>query len=175
MSEDKKPVSLDSLWATPSVVVPPAVSPVAAKLEAQREPASGNLKLDFQSVGTKKPTIWAVTAFDWRSGLGVTIPGDVDRGMSAGSFYEGGRQTWFSGLYRTVPVSGVQVGVIGGRMMDMVPNSDGIAQRQNDRLMGGLFVSAVDNKGSGVEMKCLDSPKDNIKPVCAISYKFKLD
>jgi hypothetical protein len=178
---DKPEAKADTTWSVPSITLPTRLLPSSAPAPLNlSKPAdlslTGSPKLDFRTVSTRKPELWAVTAIDSRSGMGITIPGDESKGMTAGSFNLNGEASWFSGLYKTANVGGgIQMGIIGGRMMDMIPNKDGISERKNDRFMGGVMLSLTDKEGSGLEIKCIDSPKDKKPPVCAASYKFRID
>lgn len=183
MSDDagKPDPKADATWSVPSITLPtrlmtPSSNPAATLGKPLDLSLTGSPRLDFQSVSTRRQELWAVTAIDSRSGLGITIPGDDTKGMTAGSFNLKGEASWFSGLYKTTSVgSGIQMGVIGGRMMDMIPDSNGVSQRKNDRFMGGIMAQYKIDESSGIEVKCIDSPKDNKPMVCAASYKFRID
>ncbi len=179
MSDENSPKAAEPLKLGPFVGFNKFAKPSAAMaLNLQRAPQPvsgrmGSLNLSFESNGVQRPDFYAVSSFSPNAAMGINVPFEGgNSGMASGSMVINGQSTWFTGLYQTVDLGGLRIGAYGGRMTDLVTQANGIARKDNDRFMYGVYAS-LDRPDYGVEAKCIDSRKDNIPPVCGVSYKFK--
>jgi len=143
-------------------------------LRLYQDHAPPSMRLTLAETKLPRPNLWVTSGFGGTpvAGMTMTMPGEAI-GVTSGSFHEAGVNRMFSGQFAMVDLGGLKAGPMIGRMNDMVPQADGTSLRQHDRWMYGAILR-WENGEHGVEAKCMEAPRDKIKPVCAVSYQWKL-